>query len=602
MAKEKKENSKQIDQNLEETSVVPKKRVVYTEIDDEVTEIYEKIKPLNIKKIYIVVPKRAIIFHSLVNLKILKRKCEDDGKTIYLITNDQNGIHLAFKLGIKVFNKSGGNGPAIVSSSEDEKIQITPLTATVNELADQAPTRMKEKKLSISQILNKGKCGKGMNVKKIEKSDSKEKAKKKSSMVLVAPNRHALIGLIVVSVFVLLIIVYIALPGATIYITPSASVLEKSVNITLADYQINRPELDSRPKNMLASFPISTNISTSVTHFATGKRFSERGANASGNITLFNTTNSAWPLIKDTRFQTSEGIVFRIQQPVTVPAATSSGPGQLEVFVVADQLDDNNAIVGERGNIEPSRFFLPGLSEDSRSKLYAESNVAMSGGITDYVTFITKEDIEAAKSRLNDELLKDALEELRDAVRDKAGITGEDAESYVLLEGDNAVKTGEVRMNVPVGLENKEAKEFTVSGEVSVSGIYYNREEMLAILKEELLLKKSPQKELLRINEDSTSYRIFEWNDANGKVKLTANIKGIEQFIIDTETEEGRSLMQKIRDHIVGKEVQDAEIYVQNLPQVNKVVIESWPAWSPTIPNLQDNIDFEIRSAIEVDN
>jgi len=123
---------------------------------------------------------------------------------------------------------------------------------------------------------------------------------------------------------------------------------------------------------------------------------------------------------------------------------------------------------------------------------------------------------------------------------------------------------------------------------------------MLEILKNELLLKKSPRKELLRIYEDSTSYRIFDWDTVAGKIKLTANIKGIEQSSIDPDKESGQSLLEKIKNHIAGQDIEEAKLFIQNLPEINKVEIDSWPAWAPTIPSITDNIEFEIRDAITV--
>ena len=86
-----------------------------------------------------------------------------------------------------------------------------------------------------------------------------------------------------------------------------------------------------------------------------------------------------------------------------------------------------------------------------------------------------------------------------------------------------------------------------------------------------------------------------------GKIKLTANIKGIEQFAITEETESGERLLKKIREHVAGQDIEKAKQYIQNLPEVNKVEIESWPLWSPTIPNLPDNIEFEVREAVKVE-
>ncbi len=589
----------EINENPEEETpeVVPKKRVVYIEIDDEVTIIYEKIKKIPGEQIYIVCPKRAVIFQSVVNLKILKRKAEDDGKTIFLITNDANGIHLAQKIGIQVFDKANEEGrPAIFSSEmNDERLRITPLKASVNSVEDEAPTRLTEKKLSISEILRKKRGRKDVDVSKI---DTNKKIKKESSrFTLVTANRHALFAFLSVSTLILFFILYIALPGVTIYLTPSADKLEKSVNITLADFEKNRAEIDTSSSHIIPSYPIETTISKTITYVSTGKRFSSKGANASGALTVFNTTNGEWPLIAETRFQSEEGLVFRVKDAVTIPPATAQGPGSLEVFVIADQADAYGAITGARGNIGPTRFFLPGLKDDSRGKLYAENKAAFTGGVTDYISFISAEDLEAAKARLKDELVKSAIADLQVAVDQKSALL-ENKGEYMLLEGENAVKLGEVNVTLDPALENQERKSFEVTGDVKVSGVYYLRDKMLEILVDELMLKKSPQKELVRVNEDSTTYRIFEWDDIHGKIKLTANIKGIEQFEIDPKKENGALLLEKIKAHIVGENIEAAKSYIQNLPEVNKVEIDSWPAWSPTIPSIPDNIEFEIRNAI----
>jgi hypothetical protein len=612
--KEKKKKEEKVPQDIaeditektdEETSEeISKKKVVYIEIDDEVTVVYDRLKSVRSKHVYIVAPKRAILFQSVVNLKILKRKADEDGKTIYLITNDSNGIHLAQKVGITVYNKSNGDGSPALFSTElsDERLRITPLRATVNSVEEATPTRLKERKISISEILRSRRNGGkgGVIVSKIARKAREKKKKKNSRLVIVSPNRHALIGLICVSMVILLFIVYIALPGVTIYLTPSASVLEKSVNITLADFNQNRAELDTHPVHMIGSYEVETTVNISLTQASTGKKFSNDAKNASGVITVYNSTENEWPLVATTRFQTEDGLIFRIPAAVTVPPASSSGPGSAEAFVKADAYDVNGLIVGERGNIGPSTFFLPGLKESSRSNLYAENFADMTGGFSDYTSFVSAEDIESSKSRINDELLKSAVEELELIVADRTELAGGDI-SYELLKGDQAIKFGEVSTVIPPDLENKSVGEFSVNGSVKVTGVYYDKDEMLTILMDELKLKKSPQKELVRVNEDSTTYRIFEWDDVGSKIKLTANIKGIEQYEIDVDKENGARLLDKIKSHILGKNTEDAKTYIQNLPEVNKVEIDSWPIWSPTIPKVADNIDFEVRDAITVD-
>jgi len=589
----------------DKSEVISAKKVVYIEIDDEVTSVYDKIKNLKIPHIYIVAPQRAVIFQSIVNLKILKRKTDEAGKSIYLITNDKNGVYLAGQVGIPVYDRLSTSGRPVLftSEEEDEKLRITPIKAAVNSVIDDAPTRLAEKKLSISEILKSKRDRKVFPIikKVVEKKPAENPIKQtesKHKLTFVAPNKQALVGLAAVSLFILLVIFYIALPGVTVYLTPAASVLEKSANIILADYEKNRAEIETSAPHTVASHRLSAKIEKTVTYFSTGKKLSQNAANASGKLTVFNNANYSWPLVEKTRFQTSEGLVFRITSPVDVPAAESTGPGKVEVYVTADPLDAYGQISGQRANIGPTKFFLPGLREDSRSVLYAQSFDNMTGGITDYVNYVSPEDIKAAESKLKETLLKAVQDELKKQIELK---NDSEKTDYVLLVGEGAIETGSIQINPVSSLQDQELAQFDVSGNLTASGYYYSKSEMLNLLTQELMLKKSPQKKLVKINENTVTYRIFEKDSSRGRIKVTANIRGIEEFEIDPEKENGARLIEKIKQHIVGKNIEEAKVYIQNLPEINKVEIDSWPAWSPTIPSVEDNIKIEIRDAVTVE-
>ena len=607
------------DEKVDKSQVISAKKVVYIEIDDEVTSVYDRVRNLKIKHIYLVVPRRAVLFQSIVNLKILKRKADDSGKSLYIITNDKNGIYLAQQVGLSVYDKVSTEGKPVLFSAEDEdeKLRITPLKASVNAVIDEAPTRRTERKLSISEILTSKRSKKrsplpgpsfgSSKVKDplsgLEKKSPKAKAKKeenvrKHRLVMVAPNKQALIGLAAISILILMVIFYVALPGATLYLTPAASVLEKSANVVLAEYDKNSAELEANTPHMLASYKVTSRVERTITHFATGKELSPNASNASGNITIVNNANYSWPLVEATRFQTNEGLVFRITSSVEVPAASSSGPGKVEVYVVADAEDAYGQIVCERGNIGATKFFLPGLKDSSRSVLNGESYGEMTGGVTAYRTYVSEEDIEAAKSKLAETLIKAVDDELEVEVVKKNDLNDTD---LVLLVGEGALWTGDVTVN-PVDVpEGADIDQFEVSGYLTAAGWAYSQTEMVDLLTQELMMKKSPQKKLVRVNEDSITYRIFDKDTIRNKIKVTANIKGIEEFDIDPDKENGARLINKIREHILGKNIEDAKSYIQNLPEINKVEIDSWPAWSPTVPNVPDNIDVEIRDAVGVE-
>jgi len=238
---------------------------------------------------------------------------------------------------------------------------------------------------------------------------------------------------------------------------------------------------------------------------------------------------------------------------------------------------------------------LPGLSADNQKKLYAESKVTFTGGKTLVNKFITREDLENAKKKMIEDLQASAKVELEAAVKEK---NDSQKTNLALVSGKDAIAMGEPKVTIPANLEGQKLEAFDIQGEMVASGVTYNKDELLSILTAELKLKKSPQKRLVYIDENSLTYKIIEYDHTTKKIKVTATIQGREEFEISPERENGDRLIKSIKEHIVGKDIKEAESYIQNLPEIDKVKVESWPAWAPTLPGIPDNIKIEIKREI----
>ncbi|GEM_PF-1926515 len=77
-----------------------KKNIIYIGSDEEIISIVNKVKMFAFKEVVLVVQKGAILFQGIVNLKILKREAEKNGKKIIIATQDQRGKVLSAKAGI----------------------------------------------------------------------------------------------------------------------------------------------------------------------------------------------------------------------------------------------------------------------------------------------------------------------------------------------------------------------------------------------------------------------------------------------------------------------------------------------------------------------
>lgn len=142
---------------------------------------------------------------------------------------------------------------------------------------------------------------------------------------------------------------------------------------------------------------------------------------AEGKIFIYNTVSTApQRLIKNTRFETKDGLIFRIKESVEVPGATKDAKGNaVPGSVVADVFADGT---GEQYNIPPSRFTVPGLKDtDQYESVYAESSAAFVGGFEGEKYIIDAGELDTAKQALHMELRAKMLEELKSKI--PAGFT-----------------------------------------------------------------------------------------------------------------------------------------------------------------------------------
>ncbi len=564
------------------------KKVVYIEIDEEVTSVYDRIKRAKQKDIYLVVPRKAILFQSVINLRILKSKLEKDKKKLHLVTTDRIGTHLAQQVGIPVYSNIEVEEVKI-PEEKAPRMRIEPIQARRNEVLKDLPKRVLEKKITIGELIK-------------EYRDKNRKPKKGSSTQLagvynyVRPNRKFLGFILALSFGLFLVISYIALPGATILIKPKFSNIEHTVNIVMADKRKNQTLLSQNKPNVIASEEIMTVTKQTKVFNTTSKRFD--GVNAQGFIKIINSSEDQWQLKKETRFKTEDGIIFRIQEGVFVPPQTVNDegvnePGTYTVAVEADPFDIYEYPIGERGNIGPSKFTIPGLSVFNQKIIWGESSDDMEGGISKYQQIVQAEDIESAKKQIQDNLILMAKEDLNTRIEEMNRLN---RTNLVLLENDRYLTTELQELKISDDLEGSIRDKFEVFAQVEAKGVAYDFDQLFVILKKGLKSRAHPDMQVREdsIRPDSLSFEPVEEDKVLGQIKITATIKGIQEFVIDSSLQAGLRFSAKVKDRVVGLSVEEAESYIGNLPEVDEVQIKLWPIWLSRIPRISDNIQVKL--------
>lgn len=568
------------------------KKVVYIEIDEEVTGIYDRVKRSKQKDIYLVVPRKAILFQSVINLRILKSKLQEDGKVLHLITTDRIGVHLAEQAGIPVYSSIEVE-EVKAPEQETPKMRIEPIQARRNEVLKDLPKRVMEKKITIGELIK-------------EFRDSTKKKGKKASTELVGvynyvrPNRKILWFILALSVGLFMVISYIALPGATIYVKPKFETLEYTINIVLADKVKNQTLLDQNEPHVIASEEVTTQTKETKVFNTTSKQFD--GTNAQGFIKVVNMSADQWPLKKGTRFQTTggaeDGLVFRSKEAINVPAKTVDDQGKdvagtFTVAVEADPLDIYDHPIGDRANIAPTKFSIPGLSQYNQKLIWGESEKPMTGGFTHFQKIVQKEDIDAAKQQVQDNLIQMAKEDLNTRIQEMNKLNHT---NLVLLDDPKYIKTDLQELRISDDLAGSVKDKFEVYAQLEATGVAYDFDQLFEVLKKELKTRAHPDMQIRddSIRPDSITFEVLGSDDVLGQIKITATIKGIQEYVIDSSLEAGLRFSKKVREKVVGMSVEEAQNTIANMPEVDQVQIKLWPLWLSHIPRIADNIQVKL--------
>ena len=562
------------------------RQIVYVEIDEEVTSVFERIKGIRKKEIFLVVPRKAVLFQSIVNLRILKNKLSERKKKLFIVTTDRNGRHLAEKIGLPVLSRVEVE-ESKAPSEESPQMKIQPIQARRNIMPkEETPKRFTEKKMSIRELIQD-----------FRMKDRKKKADEPSSpFSFVRPSRKFLALIIIVSIGLFALISYIALPSATIYIRPKFDNIDFAINVTLADKRKNQNLLHQNKPHVIASEVVQTATKQTKIFNTASKEFN--GENAKGEMKIINTSDEEWKLKEETRFQSEEGIIFRIAEGVIVPPRTRDEigemiPGVLVVDVEADPFDIYDEPIGERGNLPPTSFIIPGLSKYNQRIIWGESEENMTGGVTSYRPIVTSDDIEAAKKQIQDNLILMAKEELRTYIDEMNKLN---KTNLVLLDDSRYLKTELVDLRISEDLEGSYKEKFELFAKISAEGVAFDFDQLFSLLKKELSERTHPDMRLREdsINSENINYEVIDEDELLGQIKITATVLGIEEFDIESFTEAGMRFSNKVKESVLGLGIEEAENMVGNLVEVDAVEIKTWPVWIDKIPHIPESIEIEL--------
>lgn len=394
--------------------------------------------------------------------------------------------------------------------------------------------------------------------------------------------------LIAVSFLLFFFVLFRLLPSAEIEVVPREDTITHTANIFLV---LSGAIVDIPQRvRTLELMPIRIVVEKTITFDQISKEFI--GESAAVAMKVINNSTEEYGLRKGTRVMNQAGMVFRLVDPIRVPAGDS-----VIVRAKADDVDLYGEIIGERGNVPAGlRWDFPGLAPEEQKLVYAENDAAARGGVSRYRTVLHQGDLQIAQAKLEQELLAEA----KQLVDEHRLLFNNESNDQIMeiLYYDELTKITYNNFDLPEQFIGEAVTSVPVTGSIEYIAYAYDTQAVLELLKAELLTHVEDGKRLLpsTITMGRLIAHVIDYSDNLSWIKLTVDLSGTEQFILDPLSPEGARFGKKARDVIVGKKKDVAERILKNMPEVEDVQVGIWPPWNRNIPSIPSHISITVGS------
>ena len=366
--------------------------------------------------------------------------------------------------------------------------------------------------------------------------------------------RHIAFVFIILAVILILGVTYLALSKVTITLTPSNATVDYDFTLTLADNPENNTSTTVilPAKIMGSESPVEQKFSV-----AAG---SAVDAQAEGTVTIYNNRGAGQTLIATTRLLTPEGKIFRLKDKITVPANSS-----LQAKIQADEK-------GVGGNIPPTAFTIPGLSESLQKLVYGKSTTPMTGG-TRQIGRLTATDVEKAELELTKKSSADVIAQFFEALDDK---------NLVLIGSQTKLTDGKADQEL-----GSEVSSFTFSGQLTVSAVFAKQNEILELAKTKLKESQGAKSEFVSVDPASLTYELMAVDTEKLAAQVKVSISGLATL------DPSKDIFDK--NLLVGFTENDLKLYFSQFDSIKDTKIEFTPFWVKKVPILKDHIIIKIE-------
>ncbi|HMO78604.1 MAG TPA: hypothetical protein PJ997_00230 [Candidatus Paceibacterota bacterium] len=295
---------------------------------------------------------------------------------------------------------------------------------------------------------------------------------------------------------------------------------------------------------------------------------------ASGTITIFNEySDRPQTLIRNTRFESPNGLIYRIQESITVPGYRivdgNKIPGSIDAVVFADEN-------GEKYNINLVDFTIPGFKgQEQFNSFYAKSKTPMTEGYNGIRKIVDSEVLSRSSQQLISELKSALILE----------ITNQISKEFIAIFDDNSFVFNNVRQT---NSADGRSVDISVDGKLSIK--VFNKIALSNEIAKNTIIDYRVGQDVLIQDIDSVIFTIKKLEDSTNLLSSeTIDVNQNMTFVWQIDIENFKKTM-------AGKTKNDLGLVLSNFPAITKGSATISPFWKKTFPVDIKNINLQITN------
>ena len=540
------------------------KDVIYIEPEDDITDIITKIENSKDKIVALVPPKKAGVFRSVVNIKLISKVGNTSEKTVVLVTTDPSIIKLAAATKIPV-TKNLQTPPAVPEMDLE-------VEETVEEEVMDAPEEEEETKEEAEEAEESEPEEKEKKPKKKEKK-AKKPSEKTGNPVIDWIKAHKKLtifgGIAAVALIIFLVWAFAIAPAATVTVgiqTESKSFAENvSFTTNATDENAKEGKFYLQEKKVESVQEIKFD--------ATGKK--NTGEKAKGDVVIYGYFDAKGTIsINAGSTFTVNGLSFVSDNNISL--TWDGKPGSCENSDDEVTTGHFQCLISGRVNVTAAKggsdYNIPatpsGWSTTANVAVYSDK--AMSGGTDNVITVVEQSDVEKAKDQLKSANEEENKQKLYDSIDD----------NMMVIESSFKQETAAAEATPAAGEEVKEGTTPTLKATTTATVYVIDKTKV-----EEFITEKA------KLDDDQKIYEIkdpFIENFGEVSGGYTGRLKtnyAVGPKVTDSD----------ILEMIKGKGAGDAQHDLKNINGIVSVSIETSYPWVSTIPGDSNKITINVE-------